>query len=85
MQEMEGLDLWVRSSRVVGNGSLLQYSCLEKITWTEKPGSPEGCKESDTIEHMHIGTTSNNDNMFILDIFILLVQGHRCSVKMRTF
>ena len=56
-----------------------------KITWTEKPGSPEGCKESDTIEHMHIGTTSNNDNMFILDIFILLVQGHRCSVKMRTF
>ena len=29
-----------------------------KITWTEEPGSPEGCKESDTIEHMHTGTTS---------------------------
>ena len=55
-----------------------------KIPWTE-PGSPEGCKESDMFEHMYTGTTSNNDNMFILDIFILLVQSHRCSVKMRTF
>ena len=56
-----------------------------RIPWTEEPGSPEGCKESDTIEHTHTGTTSNNDNMFILDIFILLVQSHRCCVKMRTF
>ena len=56
-----------------------------KITWTEEPGSPEGCKESDTTEHVHTGTTSNNDNMFTLDIFILLVQGHRYSVKRRTF
>ena len=24
-----------------------------KIPWTEEPGSPWGCKQSDMIEHMH--------------------------------
>ena len=38
-----------------GNGNPLQYSCLGKIPWAEKPGklSPWGCKGSDTTERLH--------------------------------
>ena len=42
-----------------GNGNLLQYSCLEAISWTE---SLAGCssrspKASDTAEHAHTVNT----------------------------
>ena len=37
-----------------GNGTPLQYSCLE-IPWTEEPGGLQswGHKESDTTEQLH--------------------------------
>ena len=47
----------------VGNGNLLQYSCLE-IPWTEEPGaggySPWACKESDMTVHTHTHTHTHN-------------------------
>ena len=48
MQET-GFDPWVGKIPGEGNSYLLQYSGLENPR-TEEPGSPRGCKESDTTE-----------------------------------
>ena len=40
-----------------GNGNSLQYSCLgnpmDRGAWQATKGVRQGCKESDTTEHMH--------------------------------
>ena len=53
-----GLILGLERSPGVGNGNLLQYSCLENPTdrgawWATVH---EDCKESDTTEHTHTHT-----------------------------
>ena len=37
-----------------GHGNLLQYSCQEKIPWTEEPGGLWGRRESDTTERLSL-------------------------------
>ena len=46
----EGSISGLKRSPGEGNGNSLQYSCLEKIPWTEEPGGPQfmGLQKSKT-------------------------------------
>ena len=60
MQEIEekGVNPWDRKIPGVGNGNLLQYSCLERFHGQRSlvGYSPWGLKESAMTEHTHIHT-----------------------------
>ena len=72
-------DPWVGKIPGVGIGNPLQYSCLEKISWTEEPGVwggaiVHGVAESDTAEqthtHTHTHTHTGFMHPFVLILFI---------------
>ena len=95
-----GLSPRLGRSPGVGNGNLLQYTCLQcsathssilawKISWIEELGgySPWGCKESDTTEHTHTHTHSweEGPSCFSLAPSFTIQEGQRCIFHLWTF
>ena len=99
MQEIWAWSLGQERSPGGGNGNPLQYSCLEKIPWTEGPGGygPWGRTESDTTEWLNLcwlwfeyRMRSNRKlSLFLpsVGIYFLLVfftEKVTCEIKMQT-
>ena len=64
----------------VGNGNLLQYSCLENSTERGAWQAPWGHKESDTAEHKDNPTSRNLSYQNLPTNSMIHVQGIYCSI-----